>query len=131
MKQGSTCTPRIARSLLPGHAILPPGPALLRTITVAGVAAILLAGCASPLRYVDPEGKEHSGMLNPMMNSMTAQIDGKHYEGHFNVDMWGQSRATLAAANRETLFCKFIYRIQKVAGTCTTPMGRSYDFQSR
>ena len=90
-------------------------------------------GCASsPLRYVDPEGKEHSGTLNEMMSSMTADIDGRHYEGRYTVlDMWGEARGILTAANRETLSCKFMFRLRDVAGRCTTPLGRSYDFRNR
>lgn len=91
----------------------------------------MLAGCASSLRYVDPEGREHSGTLNPATSAMTAQIDGRVYQGHFTVDLWGQSRAVLTAADKEKLYCKFVYHVRDVDGTCTTPMGRSYDFASR
>lgn len=83
------------------------------------------------MRYTDPEGKQHPGTLSPATNTMTAQIDGKVYQGHFTVDLWGQSRAILTAADKEKLYCKFAYRVRDVSGTCTTPMGRSYDFANR
>jgi hypothetical protein len=93
--------------------------------------AALLAGCASSgVRYTDDQGRTYAGSVDPLTNTMTADIAGKRYRGPYTVNDWGQGKATLAGPGDEKLYCNFAYRLMKVKGTCATYGGYEYHVES-
>lgn len=105
---------------------------MFRALSIASLAALALAACASaPLRYVDSDGKEYAGSLDPATNSMTAQIGAKQYRGPFTVNEWGQAKSRLTAAGSDPLLCTFYIQVLKVKGTCTDLAGGEYSVVTR
>jgi len=102
------------------------------TLVMLPLAVLALGGCAaSAVRYVDNQGKEYSGTLNPATNSQTAEIDGKLYRGPYKVNEWSQGKSTLAGPGDDKLYCDFHYQVLKVKGTCETLTGREYQMMTR
>ena len=103
-------------------------------LTCASLCAIatLFAGCASDaLRYTDASGRQYDGEVERLRNSITARIDGRLYRGPFNVNDWGQGKATLASPGRDPLYCELYFQGMKVKGKCTDLAGGDYVVQSR
>jgi hypothetical protein len=105
---------------------------MVRTPLIALVAALVLIACASSaVRYVGADGKEYPGAVDPLTNSMTAQIANKMYRGPYRVNEWGQAKSTLTAAGVDPLYCDFQYQALKLKGTCTDLAGGEYTVQTR
>jgi hypothetical protein len=96
------------------------------------LAVLALGACASTaVRYTDPTGKEYAGTIDPVRNSLTAQIGSKVYRGPFRANEWGQAKSTLTSAGSDPLYCDFVFRAVKVQGSCTDLAGGDYRMQSR
>ena len=105
---------------------------MIRISLIILLSALVLAACASSVvRYVDANGKEYPGAVDPVTNSMTAQIGGKTFRGPYRVNEWGQAKATLNAAGADPLYCDFQYKALKLKGTCTNLAGSDYTVQTR
>ncbi len=105
---------------------------MLRNLVLASLALLCLGACASNgVRYVDPSGKEYTGAIHPVTNTITADIKGKAYRGPFQVNDWGQAKSTLTSAGADPLYCDFHFQALKVKGTCTDLSGGDYSLRSR
>ncbi|MGE5523853.1 MAG: hypothetical protein ACM3SS_09055 [Rhodospirillaceae bacterium] len=105
---------------------------MYKKLVPATLLLAMLGACASPaVRYIDSAGKEYPGAIEPLTNSITAQIGSKAYRGPFTVNEWGQAKSTLTATGGEPLYCNFQYRALKVKGTCTDLAGSEFTLQSR
>lgn len=103
------------------------------TLLPLAAAAALLAGCATPLHYVDMDGKNYTGTLDAARNTMTLDVGSKVYEGRYTINQWGQGQAQLkSGSSDDTLSCNFSFVGLKVrGGVCASYSGRSYKFESR
>lgn len=107
-------------------------PHMFRTSLIVLFAALVLSACASSaVRYVDASGKEYAGAVDPVTNSMTAQIGNRIYRGPYRVNEWGQAKSTLTAPGSDPLYCDFQYQALKLKGTCTDLAGGEYMVQTR
>src|SRR5258706_2968031 len=93
----------------------------MRTTALLLACAAALSGCALNMRLLE-DGKVHQGKFSPATRSMSAEIDGDHYEGPISQGM-GVGFGT-AFSGRRTAFGTSVGTTGDWSGILTSKTGR-------